>query len=1042
MGSPSSGSRVQKTMSLTRGKHQQSRSAGASLQLEKLGQLENSRSAEKLSSCAALSPRTPEEQSIPGDKNLKRRTRSSQGLELNCVPLGTEEKKPFSSVSFGGQRRSVSGSVTPKGVGSPRAKGMCSSPGVDKYAVAKIAASLFHSSTNLEQSVPLSRVAHRVVPDAGGRTRTGGSEVDNRDTLAELNQQVSQRELERLQAVVAHRGENGSSRNECSQLLEKKVKGDKACRNQTNAVPFSCNGSGAPLAVTGAMSCATGDDENSHPKAAEVPMISVGNPSHGTLASTENSWPKGGYLSSNAAHLPVKDIHPVCFETTNKLRTEQVPTVSTDMGYDLLPEITRSSSLSTVASTHQAYLSRDSNYKGPELAGCEPLFLEQQSEHLSNETHPENTYRINHPDMLPTSNSCPAGIDLSCQDIKEVTLPGTSEAFETNVLVCNQGSEMEKKAHSVIAYSSDKVDEAGLTKAEILSSLVCEKDSVLVPEESKQVVIDESQGKEVKEFHFSAEKEVDLRKINGSESCLRKSTSFELGEKKTKVRKRRRSVSASGIGAMLLKIVRTSEPESIGGRSLPRAESEVSGSSPLPPTANLHQCAPFETETNNTIEAVDMDVEYEDCSSELADTAIACNDASVEVFSENKDTKRPSEGVKLQLVDETQSNKIKNYTEGQAKLVSHNSQEEDQIAGSGSRSFNDECDKRVISLVTTGDCNSHSAITADSDPCEEQQQLGERFLDARDKSLDRNSSFESIEASSPIAQAPKDFANQALVVKENAKMNGHSGNMEDSLGGSQRRRRNGGRGRMSHDFDSSTVAIEESRRSLSLVDENLCMITSPDRSRSFASMLQVSPRQSIDDPTHSRLPPSSISILTNPSFSSSHQDRLWEEQAEYSSGGRGTPSRDDDDEAAGNHTPSSSAAISSDDQLRSTGASMRRSSQEKDTGSLSCSGFASDSGRSHEKRKMGQFEKKRRQPQRSPLHSLLAAEDLQDEPPANQRSPERHHFLKQILSRIRGKSSSPKSSPHKPRSQKTPKRRNSMIWGSCLCFSHVNYASA
>ena len=88
-----------------------------------------------------------------------------------------------------------------------------------------------------------------------------------------------------------------------------------------------------------------------------------------------------------------------------------------------------------------------------------------------------------------------------------------------------------------------------------------------------------------------------------------------------------------------------------------------------------------QTETNNTIEAVDMDVEYEDCSSELADTAITCNGASVEVFSENKDTKRPSEGVELQLVDETQSNKIKNYTKGQAKLISHNSQEEDQIAG-------------------------------------------------------------------------------------------------------------------------------------------------------------------------------------------------------------------------------------------------------------------------------------------------------------------------------------------------------------------------
>jgi hypothetical protein len=134
---------------------------------------------------------------------------------------------------FSGYRRGGSGSVTPKAAESPRAKGMCTSPRVDKYAVTKIAASLFHSPTKLERSMSMSRVAHRVVPDADGstpRSRIGVSEVilpDKRDTLAELKKQDSQRELEsRLQSVVAHRSENGTSRNPCSKLLEKKVEGD------------------------------------------------------------------------------------------------------------------------------------------------------------------------------------------------------------------------------------------------------------------------------------------------------------------------------------------------------------------------------------------------------------------------------------------------------------------------------------------------------------------------------------------------------------------------------------------------------------------------------------------------------------------------------------------------------------------------------------------------------------------------------------------------------------------------------------------------
>jgi hypothetical protein len=110
------------------------------------------------------------------------------------------------------------------------------------------------------------------------------------------------------------------------------------------------------------------------------------------------------------------------------------------------------------------------------------------------------------------------------------------------------------------------------------------------------------------------------------------------------------------------------------------------------------------------------------------------------------------------------------------------------VAGSGS---NDERDKRVIS--------------SDLEP----QLLDERFLDARDKSLDRCNSFESIETSSPSAQAPKGekIPNQESFAKElTARANGliKGTNTEDGFAGSQRRRRHGSRGRMSHDLDSCT----------------------------------------------------------------------------------------------------------------------------------------------------------------------------------------------------------------------------------------------
>lgn len=222
------------------------------------------------------------------------------------------------------------------------------------------------------------------------------------------------------------------------------------------------------------------------------------------------------------------------------------------------------------------------------------------------------------------------------------------------------------------------------------------------------------------------------------------------------------------------------------------------------------------------------------------------------------------------------------------------------------------------------------------------------------------------------------------------------------------------------------TVILVNKQALSLLDENVAITR--EKSRNFTSIIvQGSPRQSLDE---YRLAPSSISILANPSFSSSHQDRLWEEQAEaYSSGGRGTPGREDDTAAnAYLHSPSPGGAISSDDQIHSSSSSLRKCQTEFNTAIVP--GLSTEKGRNNEKKK-GQG-KKRGRP-RTPLRSLLA-EDTHNKGLGSSsgiRSPEGGHFLQQIMSRIRGNSSK-SLSPKSPEAM--PKRRNT-LWTSCICFS-------
>lgn len=140
----------------------------------------------------------------------------------------------------------------------------------------------------------------------------------------------------------------------------------------------------------------------------------------------------------------------------------------------------------------------------------------------------------------------------------------------------------------LVTLSPEKVTEEELTEAAFLSSLVCENDSVgpvLISEESKQFPLIPSDGGDMEVVRMSMDDEIFLKEVCKPEPCLTRGNSFEtgMGEKskneheiKSKLRKRRRSVSASGIGAMLLKVVRVSDSGPIVTRKLPKVGPEMS----------------------------------------------------------------------------------------------------------------------------------------------------------------------------------------------------------------------------------------------------------------------------------------------------------------------------------------------------------------------------------------------------------------------------------------------------------------------------------
>ncbi|KAH8938944.1 hypothetical protein BDL97_15G010200 [Sphagnum fallax] len=149
---------------------------------------------------------------------------------------------------------------------------------------------------------------------------------------------------------------------------------------------------------------------------------------------------------------------------------------------------------------------------------------------------------------------------------------------------------------------------------------------------------------------------------------------------------------------------------------------------------------------------------------------------------------------------------------------------------------------------------------------------------------------------------------------------------------------------------------------------------SSQQSNSSMSMLQLYSQQTVEEYHEA---PTSFSLLGNPSFSSSHQDRIWEEQAEaYSSGGRGSPAHEDYGPGVFQSASSLAAgAISSVESLHSASGSLRKHPLEW---TLTVSPSTLAAATDHETCNSSHDEKsnsKRNGRPRTPLRTLLAQDN-------------------------------------------------------------------
>ncbi|XP_024370129.1 uncharacterized protein [Physcomitrium patens] len=963
MGKPISGNTAQAPISLSGGKRQQSLSM-VSLQFEQLGQLGSIDCGKRTSVSALNSPKVIDKSlsSFLGARQGLWRKPSSlsgteeflKGLELDGGASSTDQDMKFPSLHIFRE--------------SPKAKVSSSSPSkLRKDADAKIGGPHFHSSTMLERSSSMSRIAQQDKADVEKRRHSGPLSVEELILSGKLQRGSLSLQLD--------------SQLTPSNELQKSRAVDGGNEGRSDALAVDIDEPTISL-TTNASSPQTLKDEGE------------ANQSTSAVEDALTCSEDASRISSTHSLSAVDD-------------TEGKPIIERDSSDQEVSSLTKEpSSLATHSPQSLTWPEED----------YQPCDITSKSKFLPSIASP----------ALGSFHFEPGKIILPQEfDSHDCSATSTNKTVAENCTI--------KGIRSSPLFVSGKVTEEELTEAAVLSSLMSE-DSM--NNEGKNILLESP----------STFNETDSEMTCKSDDCLANS-SFEtiVGGKSDRAqlklkRKRRRSVSASGFGAMLLKVVRVADSGSVVMKRMPtggpemmsRVDASRARKFVLQKTAQF-TVGPAPAGSFSSASAHDgvdgmgefvINTEAETQSEKVGFSVVQSvelkSGTQFEHINGDEDLKQldlsPAEvtlGLQVATTRETGS------IDHQAKPQHLSEISSRQLLGLGNKIAENTCthEEPTPTLTKVESC-------------------AQELVEQVDSKFPR-----------PTAGGKSDSQTKSGIetgVDTNISMNNAAGNNEDGRhgGGSGARKKSSSRGRNSYDLDSLAGCLQATNGSMGALEQaptrtiNRTPITR-ERSRSFVSRLQT-PSGAL--PFVDVYPvTSSVSILANPSYSSSQcQDRIWEEQAEiYSSGGRGTPGREDETTTPNCmlHSPSPRAgAISSEDhQVPSASVSLRRGPSHS-TGRLPSTILGAKEAQ--------QKGKKRGRSPRTPLQSLLgdgahskaAAAAAAAEPGCAMRSPRSPtgaHFIQQIMSRIRG--NSPKSCSSSSLQPAIAKRRNT--WSSCICFS-------
>ncbi|XP_024400365.1 uncharacterized protein [Physcomitrium patens] len=899
----------------------------------------------------------------------------------------SSDRKPMSFNPFRGHRRVSSGNIitscksvestlrekgrsssfrTTSSENPPMENGKILSLRTDKYSVAKIAASLIQSPGKIESSVSISRLSHRTLPEQVISSRqqfhvapdhkrdAGGDKEKGCDDVVKNTEDSDVPAISQASSLLKYA--NGNTKT----VLKGEGEAEMSISGGKKSLPFTEDAaSGLPSVHSGEFrhgsesipSCnLTLTDQLSS-------CINKSNPRKWVLNSfPSNVTPDNPILLSNETR-SVHGANSVVHETCS------------DMGV---------SATIFISQSQPSHMDADGDlFSLATSTAVSSLSSQQSSTQNSFHLDPERVLK------LPLKTDSP---EASMIDIQALLL------------------------------ANERVTEAELTEAAVRSSIKGEdvlSDPTSIFEDSQQSDVLEA----CREIGGNQESPPAMRnelayskRSCHFDACLGRTVSFEPGsgpERMKNFRMRRRSISASVHGAMLLKAVSESHsgPWAMKGLSKVGPVEIISGEEAL-------RAREYVLRKTSQISMGRASESFRSPKSTLT----VCPESKAALRSESDDRKElvqhsrdahvSVESTVASLISDACS--LRNMclpcrlrlTYMRLKRC-HEDYGVASTCETQKRNYHEEVRGHHLDVIKTGTKYTciHEGITAtfdEAESCSRERILGEANSNFQDPTSDDKYKCTNTSEANSVANEDGSFGKPKRTTDPD---------------------------RTFSDFDSSTEGLSNSNsnsgplgQAPSSMDANEAITRA--RSRSLVSSLHSAPLSETASVDTLRLGFCSGNIYANSSFSSSHQDRLWEEQADiYSSGGRGTPGR-------GFETAATTMSLhDAPPQVFTASGSLRRGLIDPTGRDPPFTPFAVNRHQGRQQRG-----NKRGRP-RGPLRSLLT--DDVHKMGCGTRHPEgSSHFIQQIMQKIRGKSStslSPKST------NATTKRRNT--WSSCVWFS-------